>query len=69
MGCPVCGKYMCDHSPSERGQTMRQMMSDSYSTGLGGRSLYDGPSPPINPSLNEETKPKKVRKSKKRRGE
>jgi len=23
--CPVCGKYLCDHTPSERGQTQGEM--------------------------------------------
>lgn len=24
--CPVCGKYLCDHTPEERGQTYEEMM-------------------------------------------
>ena len=24
--CTVCGRYMCDHSPEERGQTVEEMM-------------------------------------------
>lgn len=26
MGCPICGKVMCDHTPAERGQTIEEMM-------------------------------------------
>ena len=24
--CPVCGRAMCDHAPSQRGQTQEEMM-------------------------------------------
>jgi hypothetical protein len=24
--CPVCGRYLCDHTPQERGQTDAEMM-------------------------------------------
>lgn len=24
--CPVCGRYLCDHTPAERGQTVAEMM-------------------------------------------
>ena len=24
--CTVCGKYLCDHSPEERGQTIKEMV-------------------------------------------
>jgi len=26
--CPVCGRVMCDHTPTERGQTHEEMMRD-----------------------------------------
>jgi len=29
MTCPICGRVMCDHSPSERGQSFEEMMADS----------------------------------------
>ena len=25
--CPICGRAMCDHTPSERGQTEDEMMA------------------------------------------
>jgi hypothetical protein len=28
MACPICGRMMCDHGPAERGQTVKEMMSD-----------------------------------------
>ena len=31
MTCPVCGRLYCDHSPTERGQTMEKMLEDMYS--------------------------------------
>jgi hypothetical protein len=24
--CPICGRHLCDHTPSERGQTTQEMM-------------------------------------------
>jgi hypothetical protein len=24
--CPVCGRYLCDHTPDERGQTYEEMV-------------------------------------------
>lgn len=27
--CPLCGRFMCDHTPSERGQTYDEMMRES----------------------------------------
>ena len=24
--CPICGRHLCDHTPSERGQTIQEMM-------------------------------------------
>lgn len=24
--CPICGKYLCDHTAAERGQTNEEMM-------------------------------------------
>ena len=26
--CPVCDRYMCDHTPAQRGQTHQEMMGD-----------------------------------------
>jgi hypothetical protein len=26
--CPNCGKYLCDHTPEERGQTQEQFEED-----------------------------------------
>src|SRR3989344_2237796 len=31
MTCPICGKVMCDHSPTERGQKHGEMMNNFYS--------------------------------------
>lgn len=31
MGCPICGRVYCDHSPAERGQSQAEMMADAYS--------------------------------------
>ncbi len=28
MSCSVCGRTMCDHSPTERGQTQEEMTKD-----------------------------------------
>lgn len=25
--CPICGRHLCDHTPSERDQTSEEMMS------------------------------------------
>ena len=25
--CPICGKYLCDHTSEERGQTSEEMMT------------------------------------------
>lgn len=33
MGCPVCGRMMCDCSPAERGQSTSEMMSQYYAEG------------------------------------
>ncbi|MBI2564388.1 hypothetical protein HYV79_00155 [Candidatus Woesearchaeota archaeon] len=30
MTCSICGKIMCDHSPSQRGQTLSQMLDSMY---------------------------------------
>jgi len=30
MGCPICGRIYCDHTPDERGQTFEEMMNDCY---------------------------------------
>ena len=26
--CPVCGRFYCDHTPEERGQTYEEMMRE-----------------------------------------
>ena len=26
--CPVCGRFYCDHTPEERGQTVEEMMRE-----------------------------------------
>lgn len=31
MSCPVCGKVMCDHTPKERGQSLKEMLEDTKS--------------------------------------
>lgn len=28
MTCPICDRYMCDHSPAERGQTFEEVLGD-----------------------------------------
>ena len=30
MGCPICGRIYCDHTPDERGQTSEEMMRDCF---------------------------------------
>ncbi len=30
MACPICRKEMCDCTPSDRGQTQKEIMADSY---------------------------------------
>ena len=30
MACPVCKRSVCDHTPTERGQTFEEMMADYY---------------------------------------
>lgn len=29
MSCPICKKVMCDHTPKERGQTLKEILEDT----------------------------------------
>lgn len=30
MACPICNRFSCDHTPTERGQTYDEMMADYH---------------------------------------
>lgn len=53
MGCPICGRVYCDHTPGERSQSHEEMTADCY-----GMSVEE---------YRRQTAPKKQKRSRRKR--
>lgn len=57
MGCPICGRVYCDHSPAERGQSSEEMMADCY--GMSVEKYKKGTNPTTSTEKKSTKRPKK----------